>query len=358
MRVGIIGAGVSGSVLYRLLYEKGFYINIYDPLLVRGCKSSTFVFSKKSEYLLVKKILKKLNIHFQDYIVKEINEIDINGVSYFLNKKIYIVNKPKLIEDLVPRTLINQREFKPAINRFITKVSTTGTIVREFSTEDEAKYYDLVVDASGNAKVLQLNNKSTNDIKVCQFLINSSKKIDNILIDNIKISHRKPLIGYSWVIPIENEMYHIGCAYYKNSNKLLDYLTIYVKKIFGNDYTKICSCISKINGNLLFESFISGHYQKKCIASIGESIGLVSPFGHGNVYAIISAYILSKFINKYEPREGVVKYKNYMLKNFDWLDKDKKSLKNLNLLKITKLLKEYYNIPTHESMKILFKSIY
>ncbi|XRP96698.1 NAD(P)/FAD-dependent oxidoreductase [Methanocaldococcus sp. 16A] len=364
MQVGIIGAGLAGSVLYRLLSEHGFYINIYDHLLVRGCKSTNFIFSNKNEILAIKKVFKIVNLDIRDYIINEIDEINIEGDNYHPNKKIYVINKSKLIEDLVPRTIVIHREFNPAIRRYRTKVSDTGNIEREFNTEAETKFYDLIVDASGNTKVFQLGNihtKYKNDIRTCQFLIayeNNSKKFDKFFIDEIKIHKGKPLIGYTWITPIGNGLYHVGCSYYKNDHKLWELLKRYVKKMFGNGYTKVCGCSSRINGNLISESFIGGVYERRCVASIGESMGLTTPLGHGNVYAIISAYILSKFISKYELDEAVLKYKYYMLKKFEKLDNDKKALKSFNLVRITRVLKEYYNIPIHESMKIILKSLY
>jgi len=363
MQVGIIGAGLAGSLLYRLLSEYGFYINIYDHLLVRGCKSTNFVFSNKNELLTVKKVFRILNIDIQDYILKEIDDINIGGEDYRLNKKIYVINKSKLIEDLVSRTIVTNREFNPVIRRYTTKVIDTGVIVREFNTETETKFYDLVVDASGNAKVLQLGNTHTkykNDIRTCQFLISydDSPEFDKFFIDEIKIHKGKPLIGYTWIAPIGNGLYHVGCSYYRNDHELWEFLKRYVKKMFGSGYTKVCECYSRINGNLISESFIGGVYERRCVASVGESMGLTTPLGHGNVYAIISAYILSRFVSKYDSDEAVLKYKVYMLKKFEKLDNDKKAVKSFNLLRIVRLLKEYYNMPIHESMKIMFKSIY
>ncbi|AIJ05512.1 hypothetical protein JH146_0663 [Methanocaldococcus bathoardescens] len=365
MQVGIIGAGLAGSILYKLLSEHGFYIDIYDHVLVRGCKSMGLIFSNKNEILAVKKVFKILNIDIQDYVLKEIGEVNISGDAYFPNKKIYIINKSKLIEDLVPRTIVTNREFNPVIRRYTTKVIDTGIIVREFCTEAETKFYDLVVDASGNTKVLQLGNVHTkykNDIRTCQFLIacdqNSSEKFDKFFIDEIKIHKGKPLIGYTWIAPIGDGLYHVGCAYYRNGHELWEYLKRYVKRMFDSDYKRVCGCSSRINGNLISESFVGGVYERRCVASVGESMGLTTPLGHGNVYAIISAYILSKSISKYELDEAVLKYKDYMLKKFEKLDKDKKAVKSFNLLRITRLFKEYYNIPTHESMKIMLKSLY
>ena len=366
MQVCIIGAGLSGSILYRLLSEDGFYINIYDHVLVRGCKSMNFIFSNKNEILTVKKVLKTVNINIKDYIIREIKEVNIGGDNYYPNKKIYVINKSKLIEDLVPRTVVTNREFNPVIRRYTTKVIDTGVIVREFNTEAETKFYDLVVDASGCAKVLQLGNvydKYKNDIKTCQFLIayeieESPEKFDKFFIDEIKIHKGKPMIGYTWITPIDDGLYHVGCAYYKNDHELWTYLTKYTKKMFGSDYVRVCGCTSKINGNLISESFIGGIYEKRCVAGVGESIGLTTPLGHGNIYAIISAYILSRFIKKYDLNEAVLKYKDYIPKKFAELDKEKKAVRNFNVLRITKLLRDYYNIPAHESMKIILKSLY
>jgi len=366
MQACIIGAGLSGSILYRLLSEEGFYINIYDHVLVRGCKSTNFIFSNKNEILTVKKVLKMVNVDIRDYIIREIKEVNINGNNYYPNKKIYVINKSKLIEDLVPRTVVINREFNPIIRRYTTKVMDSGVIVKEFNTDAETKFYDLVVDASGCAKVLQLGiydkDKYKDDIRTCQFLIacenEKSEKFDKIFIDELKIHKGKPMIGYTWITPIEDKLYHVGCAYYKNDHTLWTYLTKYTKKMFGSDCVRVCGCTSKINGNLISESFIGGVYERRSVASIGESAGLTTPLGYGNVYAIISAYILSRFISKYDLDEAVLKYKEYILKKFVELDKEKKAVRKFNVLRITKLLKDYYNIPVHESMKIILKSLY
>jgi len=206
-------------------------------------------------------------------------------------------------------------------------------------------------------------DKYKNDIKTCQFLIayeneESPEKFDKFFIDEIKIHKGKPMIGYTWITPIDDGLYHVGCAYYKNDHELWTYLTKYTKKMFGSDYVRVCGCTSKINGNLISESFIGGIYEKRCVAGVGESIGLTTPLGHGNIYAIISAYILSRFIKKYDLNEAVLKYEDYIPKKFAELDKEKKAVRNFNVLRITKLLRDYYNIPAHESMKIILKSLY
>ncbi|ACV24068.1 Dehydrogenase (flavoprotein)-like protein [Methanocaldococcus fervens AG86] len=363
MQVSIIGAGLAGSIVYRLLSKQDYHIDIYDHLLVRGCKSMNFIFSNKNELLITKKILKTVNLDINDYIINEVKDINVGGDDYYPNKKFYVINKSKLIEDLVPRTMITNREFNPIIKRYMTKVSSNGTLAREFVEETETKFYDLIIDASGNAKVLQLedvNAKYKNDIRTCQFLIyynNSSEDFNKLFIDEIKIHKGKPMIGHTWIVPVGDGLYHVGCAYYKNDHELWEFLNKYVKKMFGNDYTKVCECYSRINGNLISESFIGRMHGKRGIAGVGESIGLTTPLGHGNIYAIHSAYVLSKLIIHYELNKAILKYKKYVVKKFRKLDEDKKSVKSFNLLRIKKLLKEYYNIPTYESIKIMVKSL-
>ncbi|ACX73367.1 conserved hypothetical protein [Methanocaldococcus vulcanius M7] len=361
MRVGIIGAGLSGSIFYNLMSSNGFNIDIYDPSLARGCKSVNFIFSDKKDFLIVKKVLKIANLDIKDYIVNEIKKVNVDGDDYSISKKVFVLNKLKLIEDLTPRTTIINREFNPVLKRFMTKVIDSGAVVKEFTTDAETKFYDLIVDASGCAKVLQMSNESQkhkNDIRTCQFLISCNDKdgVDKFFIDEIKIQKGKPMIGYTWVNPIGDNLYHVGCAYYKNDYELWNYLAKYSKNFFGGKCNRVCSCTSKINGNLISESFIGGVYEKRCLVGIGESIGLTSPVGQGNVYAVYSAYILSKLLKKYDVDEAIIKYKNHIIKNFSELDTYKKSVKNFNILGISKFLKTLYNVPTTKFMKILIKS--
>lgn len=38
------------------------------------------------------------------------------------------------------------------------------------------------------------------------------------------------MIGYTWITPIDDGLYHVGCAYYKNDHELWTYLTNTLKK--------------------------------------------------------------------------------------------------------------------------------
>ncbi|ADG13168.1 conserved hypothetical protein [Methanocaldococcus infernus ME] len=353
MKICIAGAGLAGSLLYYFLKNFGFNVDVYDPGIIRGCRSLNFVFQNKEERSLFKKVCKYLNVYINDYIVKEadliINDKKVN--------KCYIINKTKFVENVLPRTLIIHREYKPMSSVMRAKVDELGNLIKEYSSEDHGKDYKLIVDASGVSKVMQ-EKKFNDDIKTCQFIIRSFKKIDDYIIENISLAKGKPLLQYFWITPmVEDGTYHIGCSSYNMSyiemkSKVLEY----IKEVFGSGYDIVCNCNNVINGSLMRESRLGGIYKGRAIASIGEAGGLISLLGFGNVYAFLSPFLLAKCINKYGIEDGIIRYKNLVSKTFSYLDERKIALKRCNILKVPKILKESLSISMSDCLELMMKS--
>ncbi|WP_456472534.1 NAD(P)/FAD-dependent oxidoreductase [Methanocaldococcus sp.] len=354
MKICIAGAGLSGSILYYLLNKEGYNLDIYDPSVVRGCKSLNLVFQDKQEVSLFKKVIKSLNIDLDEFIIDILDNIYINNIE--TNKKVYIINKTKIVEKLLPRTLVINRNFSIINKKLCAKVDELGNLIKEYKNEDIGKCYSLLIDASGNSKILQ-NNNTSYDIKTYQFIIGSGKRIDGFLMDDIKLYKSKPLLGYFWISPIEDYKYHVGIrAYNMNYTNMKSMLIEYIKTTFGNDYEILCYCHNTINGNLMSESRIGGIYEGRTIASVGEAAGLTSILGFGNAYAFISPYILAKFITKNDLEIGIKKYKEYLTKKFEYLDIEKKYLKSSNPIYIPKVLKKRLNLPIVDGIKMFMRA--
>ncbi|WP_423792036.1 NAD(P)-binding protein [Methanocaldococcus indicus] len=355
MLYGIVGAGLSGSVIYSLLKREGFNINIYEPLLVRGCKSSLFFMNKK-EYRLITYSLKKCGIDFKDYVTNEINEIQVEDIITNPKKKIFCVDKSKLLEDLVPRTVIIHREVSLASNKYVTKL-LDGKIVRETTTKSDLDE-PVLIDASGAAKILiPKSNKYEQTIRTCQFLVKSLKNIDRVIFDNIKIKKGYNIVNHYRIYPVSNGLYHICTMQYENDEiKLWKDLEDYGYEKLGK-FERICGCTFKISGNLIDNGFICGKYKNRYIFGVGESIGLTDCFGNGNTYAIISSFLLYRALKKYELEKALIAYKKEILKMSKYLDVEKKSISNFNIFTISKILQYYFNIPFTSTAKILVKSV-
>ncbi len=365
MLLGIVGAGLSGSVLYSLLKKTGFSVDIYDHTLVRGCKSSIFFFNNSLEYKNLVTVLKMCGVNFKDYIIRDIKNIIVNGDEYKLKTMIILcVDKSKLIEDLVPRTVVIDREISSATDRYITKVTETGHLVKHSETVAELMNYKVLIDCSGSAKILIPGSKKYDyDIRTCQFLVKFEKDIDldnSIIINPLKIRKGHTIIEHFRLYPLADNngstIYHACIMGYKTDLELWRSLEKILRNKFGN-FERLCGCNFKISGSIPMESFICGSYEKRYLFGCGESIGLTDCFGNGNVYSILSAYYLFQAIRKYDINEAINIYRSTILKKFKYLNYEKESIKKGNMLSIASILKSKLGITFPNAMKIILSSL-
>jgi flavin-dependent dehydrogenase len=251
----IVGAGVAGSYLYRLLADKGMRVTICDTGLGRAkCGVHPCGFAVSGEF---RDLAKKAGLDPQDYVTRQDRYVLVDGVR--TKSDVLAIDKPRLLASLLEG----------------------ADVLPNVPTSD----YELVVDATGVARAI--GTPIPND------LIGNTFQVRIRVEDRI----RHPTfrfhsgVGYVWVIPLNDTEAHVGCgALLMERPKLRAFVHRMLSEEIG-EHEVICSCTSKIRvtGPVSFQSLAEGN-----IVHVGEAAGLVGPTsGAGNVPAMISAAFLA-----------------------------------------------------------------
>ena len=153
-KMAIAGMGISGSFLYRLLIQAGYEpkdIDCYDIKRPERCgiKSCAFgVYGKEFSSLL-----KSVSLDAENYILNSFNEMYFDD--QIANCGLCTINKPKLLKDLIGDQTIK--------------------ILDECEKIDTGNY-DLVVDATGFARVYLPLLKDDLNIPTLQYKIKSEDR--------------------------------------------------------------------------------------------------------------------------------------------------------------------------------------
>jgi len=272
VRIVIMGDGVAGRTLCRLLKMRGLEARLYgqEKDTICGIRPCGFGISASCVDLV-----KKLGILPEEYILRHDNYVVINGRR--IRGDLYWIDKPKLL-----------------------KAITTDV------QYDEPKLdgYDLIVDATGIARSYSpLIPKSQDKIGIThqqRVIVNSDVTPE---FDAVRG-------GYLWVIPLGDKEAHIGGgSVILSSDEIKQMVQELVHKLKPTEF--ICSCSEPVR---LSGPILPVFHGK--VVTTGESAGLVVPFGAAGIHtALESAIILAHKIY-----EGYVsEYDKALRRRFGWL---------------------------------------
>jgi flavin-dependent dehydrogenase len=270
-KIAIIGAGVSGSYLYRLLLQEGIKADIFDQHHETKCGINSCAWiTNKQIYPLIKNV----GLNPEDFILTKINNVYIDGKGFKSHH--LIIDKPKLLSEL-------RYGLKPTSSKF------------DFS------FYDRIIDATGVSR--SFLPAISNDLvtKTIQFrlLTQNPHKTSQML--NIND------LGFVWCCNLGNNTFHVGCVSFLRSP---EYYLDNCGFIDSEDKI-LCKCKSNIR---LASPYYSQPFVTNKVFGIGEAIGCVSPLsGEGIVPSMKSAELL--FENWQYPQE----YTKAILKEFSWM---------------------------------------
>lgn len=277
MKVAIVGAGMAGVYLYRLMKNRGEHeVEIFDIPKHNKCgeKSCAWGMAPVEDYV---RLIDDVGLDSSKYILDTINHIYVDGVE--VEARCVIVNKPQLIRAMLgdPTTVLISKE--PIIG-----------------------LYDYVIDATGSARAYLPKLKTDLVASCVQYRIHKLGKKEAYFNSGV--------LGYDWCFPLGMDEYHIGSG-------TIDREFVPTGKTEG----VICKCTSTVRQSSPYYSqpFVQGN-----IWGVGESIGTVGPLGgDGNIYAIECAQML--YENLGDP-EG---YTKAVLKKFGWMKKEREILDKL-----------------------------
>ena len=283
IKVAIVGMGVAGSYLYRLLSLSRIEADCFDIRRDETCGCSSCAWGVEEKAFV--KACRYVGLNPKKYIYRSFNFIDI-GVECKAN--LCTINKPKFLRDLRKGAFIN---FTPV------------------DVED----YDIVVDATGVDRALLPPVKNDRIINTIQYKMKTNDNYN----DNQFIIEPVP-VGYWWHFPLSPGHIHVGCG-----NLITDPKKVLTTRFNLFDHKIICSCDGEERLSSPLRCMPIVH---KNIYGVGESIGCtMAGCGAGIIPSIECAIIFTECLinNKLD------QYEKRVLCHFRYLERDAKFLDRL-----------------------------
>lgn len=277
-KLAIVGAGMTGAYLYRVLKNEGYEADLFDLKRISRCGLKPCAWGTSAGFI---ELVKQAGLDAERYILRRLDYLLMNDVS--IKAELMVFDKPQLVKDLLKDAEIH---FTPLpLNR-----------------------YDRVIDATGVSRALLPPIKDDIVMGCRQYLIETKESLGN----RIKLGG----IGYAWCFPLSRNRYHVGCG------SLLDDPQRILKDLCWLESTSsryeikiLCSCTGKIRltGPCQSQPFVSEGVGEG-IWGIGEAIGCVAPLaGDGVVPGMRNVQLLLNTWDK--PQE----YTNAVLGEFRWM---------------------------------------
>lgn len=281
MKVAIVGAGICGAYLYRLLQDRGYDIHLYDrPSKVRcGLTPCAWGVSPAFNALLA-----ATGLDSAAYLLCSFDHLYMDEVR--VEADLMTIDKPRLVRDL----------------RMGAEVRLTPVVVQN---------YDRVIDASGTARALLPPLSDDKVLECSQFLVRNEQPLPG----RVQLGG----VGYAWSLPLGADLYHVGCgSLLLNPQEHLERLGW----LGVNDEDRphiLCRCRGNIRltGPRQAQPFVVNR-QGTEIWGVGEAIGCVAPLaGEGIVPGLQSVQLLLKYWDDAE------RYRQALLADFRWMEEER-----------------------------------
>ena len=272
MHIAVVGDGIGGRTLYRILKMRKVVVDLYGRKKHTKCKIRPCGYGTSASCVY---LLKVLGISPEKYVLCHDDYIIMDGRK--IKGELYWIDKPQLL-----RTIANSIQYdKPFLDN-----------------------YDLVVDATGIERAYSPQIAKFDDKKVICY----QHRI--ILKEHITPAFDTIRGGYLWTIPLGEKEAHIGGGSSVLESGSIEQLVLRrVQEIRPSEI--ICSCCEPIRLSGPIFPLVNGR-----VVTIGEAAGLVVPFGGAGIQtAVESAIILADTMNK----DNIKKYDKFMTKRFGWL---------------------------------------
>jgi flavin-dependent dehydrogenase len=299
MKIAIVGAGISGAYLAKLLGQQGIFPDVYDAEVqdtLCGYRSCGW-----GAPIGIEKYLADIDLSLNEYLIESMFSMNFDGLDAIT--PLVTINKPRLLHDL--RTGIKLKKQKIG--------------------QEEAVTYDILVDATGITRALLPPCRSDLTLPTLQHRV----AVESHGVGRLEAGvygNRIPGLGYLWIFPIGNGQYHIGIGGIGlvHHEILLD--QFYRESSDRFSFRHLCRCTGSVR--VASPYYSTPFYQnyarkgkKQIVIGVGESIGTVSPFtGEGIVYSLECASILADFWANQE------EYTHKVLARFAWMKKERETL--------------------------------
>jgi flavin-dependent dehydrogenase len=286
VKIAIVGAGITGSYLCRLLENEGYDVHLYDrPVKTRcGFRPCAWGTSRGFSDLVSLAGLDPSHYTLVESTSVTIDDVDVGG-------ELITFDKPRLIRDLRGRTAI-------------------------MSGWPPKRGYDRIIDATGVSRAVLPAIENDLILPCVQYRVRTGEPLGN----RIELTS----VGYAWTFPLGHDEYHIGCgSLVMDPAQILEQSGWLTKKTEGQHV--ICKCSSTISVSSPHHSLPFVALMDGCeVWGIGEAIGCVAPLaGDGIVPGLQSAQLLLKWWNNPEA------YRKAVLREFRWMKEERRVVDKL-----------------------------
>jgi flavin-dependent dehydrogenase len=272
MRVSIVGDGIAGRTLHRILKIRGLEIDLYGQEKHTRCNIRSCGFGTSASCI---KLVSKLGINPNEYVLRHDNYLKIDG--RIVKADLYWIDKPKLLAAIANDIRYDQ----PNIDDYDVIVDATG-VTRVYSSL--FPYFIDKIATSYQQRVI-LNNRAEPAFDIIRG-------------------------GYLWTIPLGGKEAHIGGgSTILAQDKVKQMVLGYAREKEPNEI--ICSCSESVRVSGPIFPLVSDKF-----ITVGESAGLVVPFGVAGIYTSFSSAII---LANYIVEDNIAEYDMAMRRRFGWL---------------------------------------
>lgn len=286
MKIAIIGAGVSGAYLYRLLTSKDHDLDIFDKDPGTRCGITPCAWGTSRGF---QELVKAAGLDPSKYILRHLDHVLMDGLK--LRADLMTIDKQALVRDLLDGARVSLEQ------------PDTGM-------------YDRIIDATGVSRAYLPRIHEDILLPCVQFRI----RTDALLENRIRLGR----IGYAWCFPLGDHEYHVGCgSLISDPRKILQD----IGWVRGNDSRGdvLCGCRGSVRlaSPQGAQPFVV-HEDDREVWGVGEAIGCVAPLaGDGIVPGMRSAQLL---VNRWNDPSG---YAESVLNEFLWMGSERKVIDQL-----------------------------
>jgi flavin-dependent dehydrogenase len=329
MNIAVVGAGVAGCYLSKMLHEKGHDVQVFEssqmdnhwPVCAWGAsKNMLQVFSEKA------------GLDFDKYILHNGKVLKMylphDNVEYLELKGLVTYDKKKWENDLL-------RGIEVSYGTRITQDN--------FPASD----YDYVLDCTGYHRTLLPRSKNDFVIPAYEYLVENVNDLDEFYVIGYKGAR-----GYFWYFPLDDKRGYVGAGD-------IDRKYLGIKEFFEDNPS--ARIIRKIGRPIRLSPPINMKpFFKRNVIGVGESIGCVFPMlGEGIIPSLLCSDIFLEVLGE-RPEFDFNRYANKVLKKFGYYNDVYKIVRlkmsgNLNTVKHLKLLMRMYSNMKREEQRFGFE---
>jgi len=280
MKVAIVGDGIAGRTLARLMRNEGIDFDLFGKRKYTKCGIRPCGFGTSRRMF---DYVSRLGLFPMDYLLKQDDFIYLDDRK--VKADIYGFDKPKFIHDLTP-------------------------MLKIIYDEPDIREYDVVVDATGLDRAI-IGPTVNEEVRFCYQ--------HKVITTEVYPSFTAIRGGYLWTIPLGKNEMHIGGGYKGDRTTLKNMVDSFAK----SKGEIVCSCASPIRLSGIAYPLVSGN-----VVAIGEAAGLVVPLsGEGNAPAVKSAFILFDTLMAGKP---LTEYERAIEREFGWYNTARNVLPRLD----------------------------